>query len=209
LAAEPPTQRTRQLIEAEALRQVAGPDAFDLEGLAIPRQRQLAGAILQPRHHRLVRRSLSIQLQPGEHLRHIAVIQLRHDLAGLEQYGAGITQIHALDLCQGLPGLQHQSLLRIGARNERRRLQVDVHPLRPVLEIPVAALVVPVVAVDKAHQRRVGQLVARRIGLLRRFVAHAPAAARIQCQPAVAVRHVRPLGHCLFYDIVHGLVSIA
>jgi hypothetical protein len=53
---------------------------------------------------------------------------------------------------QRLAGVQHKTLRRIGAGDEGCRFQVDVHALRAVLEIPAAALVALVIAVDEADQ---------------------------------------------------------
>ena len=62
--------------------------------------------------------------------------------------------------------LHHEALLRIGARDEGRGLQIHVDPLRPVLEIPAAALVGRVVADDEGHQCRVVQFVAGQVQML-------------------------------------------
>jgi hypothetical protein len=54
-----------------------------------------------------------------------------------------------------------------------------------------------------------GDLVAGQLLLLRLLVAHAPVAARVQAQPAVAVRHVRPFGQGLLDEIIQGVFRCA
>jgi hypothetical protein len=69
-----------------------------------------------------------------------------------------------MNICSGrrhrLAGMQHETLGRIGARDEGRGFEVQIDALRAVLEIPAAALVALVVAVDEADQGGVREFVA-------------------------------------------------
>ncbi len=94
-----------------------------VNSLALPRQRQRAGAAVQPRHQRVVRCAAPSSCSWRQHLRHVAVVDLRHDVAAahdqLRRRRVRSTCSTAASACAGL---QQQALLRIGARDVRRRL---------------------------------------------------------------------------------------
>ncbi|MNT19622.1 hypothetical protein D3C72_1548890 [compost metagenome] len=116
---------------------------------------------------------------------------------------AVVAPIHLLDLFQRRARLQDKTVLRVAAGDIRRRLQIHIHALRTILEKPATAFVLGVIAVDEIQQGRMDDLVAGQLLLLRLLVAHAPVAARVQPQPAVAVGYVRPFGQGLLDEFIH------
>ena len=109
------------------------------------------------------------------------------------------------------PGVGRDLEAALGhAPHQRRRFQLHVDALRPVLEEPLARIVVLVVALDEVDQLLVLQPRAPGLGerprRLRAVIAQVPVAARIQAEPAVAVRHVGPFGQGLLDDVIHRAI---
>jgi len=75
------------------------------------------------------------------------------------------------------------------------------------LKKPAPLRIGRVVALNKANQLGVlqaGAFAVRKIaGGLRRQITQPPLATLVQAQPAIAVRHIGPLAHGLFYDGIH------
>jgi hypothetical protein len=101
--------------------------------------------------------------------------------------------------------------LGVDAPHVGRGLQFNVDALWSILEEARALRVGAIVALDEFDQLRVlqlgafraGQTTGKRTACLRAIVTHVPVAARIQPEPAIAVRHVGPLGHGLANKVVH------
>ena len=81
----------------------------------------------------------AVQFERRHQLRDVAVIHLRHLAAAFDDQLARLGHVAALERPERFAGVQQQSLLRIGAGDVRRRFEIEVDPLRAVLEIPAAA----------------------------------------------------------------------
>ncbi|MNV53467.1 hypothetical protein D3C71_1456190 [compost metagenome] len=98
---------------------------------------------------------------------------------------------------------QQAAVVVAQAKHERRAVQAHEDPLRPILEIPAARVVMFIVAVDEVQDLGVGNGFARAAlpGLALRM--QAPPAASVQRQPAKHRRHVGPAGECVLYRLIH------
>ncbi|MNV82886.1 hypothetical protein D3C71_1766520 [compost metagenome] len=101
--------------------------------------------------------------------------------------------------------MREQGAVVVGqTQHMRGGVQTHEHPLRPVLEKPAARLVMPVVAIDELQDLRIGDGLARAaVGCLALRM-QAPAAPRVQRQPAVHRWHIWPAGQGVLHRLVHG-----
>src|SRR3990167_5135426 len=125
--------------------------------------------------------------------RHVAVVDQRDLALALKQQAPRFGHPSRVDAKQWFAGMKDEAMCRIGARDVRRGLQIHKDALRSVLEVPAPELVMLVISVDEPQQRSMDNLVPRQTQRLCLRVAHAPATARIQRQPAITMRDVWPL----------------
>ena len=111
------------------------------------------------------------------------------------------------------PGVTAHRKVRGQTPDPGREFEIDVDPLRTVLEVPAALRIRLVISGDEFDQLLVLEqapfglraTTAKRATGLCALVTHEPVAACIQPKPAVTMRHARPLGHGLLDDVIHGV----
>ena len=134
-------------------------------------------------------------------------VAIQHDAAALRGHG-----IQLPGVIQPPTGNRGYRFIGVGAQRAafvvqpqhiRCRVQPQEHALRTVLEKPAARVVVFVVAVDETQDLRIGDGLACAALCRQSLWVQAPAAARIQRQPAEHRGHVGPAGDGVFDRRIH------
>ena len=141
-------------------------------------------------------------------MRQIAVVQRGHVLFGVavreaKQQATAVAEPGLRDVRQRRARMQRETVRRVGARDIGCQRQIDIHALRAVLKIPAAFGVAIDIAFNEADQRGMHDGIAGQIVVLRVLIAHAPAPASIERQPAVAMGNVWPFFQSPRDDFIH------
>jgi len=120
----------------------------------------------------------------GEDLCCIPIVDIAGTKVGLQYQQRIVDQRGGAQWRRRQPRMRAQGAVALHPIDPRRQLEIDVHPLRTVLQKPAAAIIGGIVAADEVADRRVNN----------RLATNPPLAALRQQQPAVHRRHVRPLG---------------